>query len=244
LYAYERYQSFREFSEKREDLNPKWYDDIVKRLTKAREPEGYWEDQADGAPVSTSFAVLTLMRSTKKTLAAVASLPLGAGVLLGGRGLPAKTSDLQEREGKIVESPLAGTLNELLTMLENGQAADLERLSASTATMTLDNDVTERSGELNRLRSLVSSGDFHARFGAVKVLARVREFDNVPLLIYAMTDPDVRIVREADKGLRFISRKFEGVGLPAEPSPTDIKTAIAAWKAWYQTIRPNAQFLD
>ena len=59
-----------------------------------------------------------------------------------------------------------------------------------------------------------------------------------------MSDPDLRIVRAADKGLAFISRKFGGVGLRDEPSGEEAKAAIAAWKAWYVSIRPNAEFLD
>jgi hypothetical protein len=59
-----------------------------------------------------------------------------------------------------------------------------------------------------------------------------------------LTDPDPQIVRAADRGLRFISRKLEGVGLPAEPKPPEIQSAIRDWKAWYQTVRPRAEFLD
>jgi hypothetical protein len=102
----------------------------------------------------------------------------------------------------------------------------------------------KRSGERARLRALVSSGAYEARLATVRLLGRVRDLDNAPLLIYALTDPDVRVVMEADRGLRFLSRKFEGVGLPAEPKPHSIKDAIAAWKEWYRSIRPSAEFLD
>jgi len=51
-------------------------------------------------------------------------------------------------------------------------------------------------------------------------------------------------VLEADRGLRFLSRKFGGVGLPDEPTARDIQAAIKAWKEWYKTIRPEAEFLD
>jgi hypothetical protein len=76
------------------------------------------------------------------------------------------------------------------------------------------------------------------------MLGKFREMDNVPLLIYALTDPDVRIVLEADRGLRFISRKFGGVGLPAQPTQQQVRDAQAAWKAWFLSIRPDAEFLD
>jgi hypothetical protein len=187
--------------------------------------------------------VLTLLRSTKKTIASVAA-KLGDGVLLGGMGLPKNTADLQERDGKIVDSLLAGTIDELMASIEKGNRPELERLAESSARWKLDSDVTRRSGEIAKLRSVVSGGSFESRFLAVRTMARVRELDNVPVLIFALSDPDMRIVREADKGLRFISRKLDGVGIPEEPKPTDAKNGIAAWRTWYLSIRPNAEFLD
>jgi HEAT repeat protein len=184
-----------------------------------------------------------LVRSSRQTIGRVVT-DLGRGVLLGGMGLPANTADLREHEGRIIEKPLAGTLDELLALIEKSNLPDLDRLAASAEAVTLDPDVVKRSGQITRLRALVSTDAFEPRLIAVKALARVRELDNVPILIYALTDPDLRIVREADQGLRFISRKFDGVGLPAEPKPADVKAAIAAWKAWYRSIRPNAEFLD
>src|SRR5262249_1466647 len=161
---------------------------------------------------------------------------LGAGVLVGGLGLPKNTADLQEREGKIIESPLGGTIDELLATIEKGDQSELEILVQSPARWKLDNDVTKRSGEISRLRAVVSGGPFESRLVAVKALGQARDLDHVPLLIYALSDPDMRIVREADKALRFLSRKFEGVGIPEEPTPLDAKNGITAWKAWYQSI--------
>jgi hypothetical protein len=243
LYALERYRSFRELAESRPESNPRWYNDMVALLKSTQEPEGDWNG-SEGPPICTSFAVLALLRSAKKTIANTVQTDLGSGVLLGGLGLPKNTADLQERNGKLIESPLAGTIDELMATIEKGDNRELERLADSSARWKLDSDVTKRSGEIVKLRSLVAAGSFDSRFLAVRALGRVRELDNVPVLIYALSDPDPRIVREADKGLRFISRKFEGVGLPDEPKPLEIKNAIAGWKAWYQSIRPSAEFLD
>jgi len=246
-YAFERYQSFRELAEKYVDPNPRWYTEVFEFLKKTQESEGGWTG-ADNSPVCTSFAVLTLVRSAKKTIASIVAR-LGDGVLLGGLGLPKNTADLQEREGKIVESALTGTIDELLTTIEKGDTPELQRLADSSALHSsgqwkLDSNVTKRSGEITRLRAVVAAGSFESRLLAVRALGRVREFDNVPVLIYALSDPDVRVVREADKGLRFISRKLEGVGLPEEPKPEQVRVAITAWKNWYQSIRPTAEFLD
>jgi hypothetical protein len=245
LYAYERYQSFREAANKTFETNPKWYNDVVYMLRKTQEPEGDWNGN-DGAAVTTSFAVLTLLRSAKKTIASVAQAPtkLGDGILLGGMGLPKNTADIQEKDGKIVETPLAGTIEELVETIEKADTPELERLAESQHRWKLDSDVTKRSGEIAKLRSIVASGSLESRFLAVRALGRVRELDNVPLLVYALSDPDMRVVREADKGLRFISRKLDGVGIPEEPKPRDAKDGIVAWKAWYQSVRPSADLLD
>jgi hypothetical protein len=242
LYALERYHSFREAYEKTVESNPRWYADIVDYLKKTHSDDGSWGG-GDGPAVDTAFSVLALLRSAKKTIATVVA-KLGEGVLLGGLGLPKNTADLQERDGKIVESAMTGTIDELLTTIEKGNTPELQRLAESQARWKLDSDVTKRSGEINRLRAVVAAGSFESRLLAVRALGRVRELDNVPVLIYALSDPDMRVVREADKGLRFISRKFEGVGLPEEPKPEQARAAIGAWKAWYQSIRPNAEFLD
>jgi len=242
LYAFERYQSFRELAERRVEAEPKWYDEVVKMLRETQDASGSWSG-GDNQVVATSFAVLTLLRSARKTLAQ-RSLNLGQGVLLGGLGLPANTADLREQDGRLVQSPLAGSAEELLALLEKPGNADLDRLLEAAQTVKLDSEVTRRSGQIARLRALVSAGAYESRLGAVRALGRTRELDNVPLLIYALSDPDLRIVHEADRALRFISRKFDGVGLPLEPKPADVKAAIAAWKAWYLSIRPTARFLD
>jgi hypothetical protein len=242
LYALERYHSFRELAERRSDPNPRWYNDVVAMLRQTQQTDGFWTG-TDSEVISTSFSLLCLLRSARKTISRVAG-DLGKGVLLGGMGLPANTAELRERDGKLVEKQLAGSLDELLALIEKPGDTDLDRLIASAESLALDSDVTKRSGQIARLRSLVSAGAFEPRLVAVRTLGRVRELDNVPLLIYALTDPDVRIVLEADKGLRFISRKLTGVGLAEEPKPEDIKASIAAWKAWYLSIRPSARFLD
>jgi len=187
-----------------------------------------------------------LVRSAQKTIAQSPTVvtDLGKGVLLGGLGLPPNTADLKEQDGKLVESPLVGSLDDLLTLIEDPKNADFDRLAQSNTAVALDNDVVKRSGQIVRLRAIVSGGTFESRLIAVRAIARVRELDNVPLLIYALTDPDQRIVREADKGLRFISRKFDGFGMPAEPKPAEIKAIVASWKDWFRSIRPNAEFLD
>jgi hypothetical protein len=247
LYGFERYASYRELAEGRVEREPEWYNQVFDFLRRTQGANGSW-DSGQGEAVDTSFAVLCLSRSSRKSIQKIK--PLGEGTLLGGMGLPPTTADLQERDGKVVETPLAGSIDELLAIIEDPDNPQLSRLAAAGEVVELSGDVTKRSGQITRLRALVSAGSFESRLVAVKMLSKVRDLDNVPVLLYALTDPisptnpDLRIVREADKGLRFISRKFAGVGLPEEPTPTDVKNAQKAWKEWFLSVRPDAELLD
>jgi hypothetical protein len=242
LYGLERCMSFRELAEGTKEAEPEWYNETFEFLRKNQLPSGAWKAANESEVINTCFAVLFLLRSSRKLIDKIK--PLGEGTLLGGMGLPTSTADLREKDGKIIESPLAGSVDELLAIIEDPENADLQRLTSTGGSFALDSNVTKRAGQITRLRALVSAGSFDSRLVAVRMLSKVRELDNVPLLLYALTDPDVRIVQAADKGLRFVSRKFGGVGLPEEPSVTDIHAARDAWKAWFLSIRPDAELLD
>ncbi|HZN32920.1 MAG TPA: hypothetical protein VFB80_03845 [Pirellulaceae bacterium] len=242
LYALERYHSFRESALKLNDQEPKWYNEMFAKLQKEQQAAGNWEGN-DNAVIATAFGTLFLLRSARKTLAHVAQRS-SEGVLLGGMGLPKSTADLRERDGKIVETPFAGTVDELIALISNPDHPDFANLSDTTGAVALDSDVTKRSGQIAQLRAIVTAGTVDSRLIAIRTLGRVRELDNVPVLIHAFTTNEPRLVRATDQALRFISRKFGGVGLPDEPQEGDIKAAAAAWKAWYLSIRPTAEFLD
>ena len=68
--------------------------------------------------------------------------------------------------------------------------------------------------------------------------------DIVPTLIFALTDPDTVVRKEARDGLRFVSRKFEGFGLPDKPNDKQVEDATRAWKQWYLKANPSYVFID
>ncbi len=78
------------------------------------------------------------------------------------------------------------------------------------------------------------------RLLAVRALGRTGNLDYVPTLLYALTDPDRRVVLEARNELRFISRNFDGLGPPDDFTEQQRYAAIDAWKKWYRSIRPSA----
>src|SRR5262249_37193719 len=120
MYALERYMSFRELVE-RKSPGDGWYDQGVAFLTKAQQADGRWESQA-GPQVDTAFAILLLMRGTKKTIEKPVGLESLNGVLVGGRGLPKDTSNVRIVGGRIVGTSLATTIDEMLEILEDPES--------------------------------------------------------------------------------------------------------------------------
>ena len=241
LYGLERCESYRELYFGKFIKDPKWYNDGVALLTQRANAGGWMGDQSPA--VSTSFAVLFLVRSARKAIAKQHK-DLGEGVLTSGKGLPTDLANASVKRGKVVDSPLAGAVDDVVAMLDDPENPELSRILESNENFKLDPDLTKRTGQVVKLRSLVTSGNWEARMIAVRGLGKARDLDSVPSLLYALTDPDVRVVQEADAALRFISRKFQGVGLPAEPDKKAIQNARSAWRNWYLGIRPDAELLD
>jgi hypothetical protein len=87
-------------------------------------------------------------------------------------------------------------------------------------------------------KSIKKFGDGQLTGG--RALARSRDFDSVPVLIYALSDPDVRVVREAEAGLRFVARRIGPSMLPERPTEDHKKQAVEEWTRWYAAVRPDA----
>ena len=98
---------------------------------------------------------------------------------------------------------------------------------------------------MDRLERLVrGSRSWQARRVAARLLGTSDELRVVPSLIYALSDPDVPVQRYARDGLRFISRKFDGYGLPDDPTAGDVQQVQKKWREWYRTMNPKYVFLD
>ncbi len=245
LYGMERYQSFRELVEDTYDAEPRWYNEGVELLAERQDRNGSFKRGGStascDAPVGTAFATLFLLRSTRETIENVIDRD---GILRGGRGLPTDLSDIRLRDNQIVAPAITGTVTDMIGMLEDEEGEKIENLLENPDALSLSG-LTDAGDEFrDRLLRVARSGSYKARIVAVRMLGKQADLDNVPMLIYALTDQDPRVQAEADSGLKLISRKFDGVGLPDRPEPSDLKAAIAKWKAWYKTIRPDATFIE
>ena len=83
------------------------------------------------------------------------------------------------------------------------------------------------------------SGKPDERFAAARALAKLRSVDRAAALIFALTDPDRRVVRAARDGLQATARSFDGNGPPDNFDEDQRQAAIVQWKAWYAQMRPE-----
>jgi HEAT repeats/Prenyltransferase and squalene oxidase repeat len=232
LYGLERYKSFQETFEGTMDESPSWYNDGYKFLAGDQKEDGSWQGYC-GAECDTAFATLFLLRSTKKSL----RRGLGEGSLLSGRGLPSNLSRAKMRNGQLIVEQVHTKVDELLSMIDQKDEAVLDELARDPSQLVVE-QVDEKSAR--RLQQLVRGGEPEVRLLAVRALGRSGNLDYVPSLLYALTDPDPRVVLEARNGLRFISRSFKGYGPPDEFTEQQRYDALDKWKNWYKSIRPAA----
>lgn len=232
LYSLERYKSFEELLTGNVSAEPDWYQMGYQYLLSNQQPHGGWKGGA-GEPCETAFAVLFLLRSTQKSIKA----SLGEGTLIGGRGLSADLSRMRLRGGRLVAEQKPTEVDKLLDMLEGEGNEGLEALLNDPATLRVEN---VGPADARRLQQIVKSGQPEARLLAVRALSQMRNLDFVPTLLYAMTDPDHRVVRAASDGLQYVSRRFDSFGLPDNFNENQRHEALDKWKQWYRRVRPDA----
>jgi len=248
LYTVERYHTFREEAEGNVEKEPGWYNDGVRYLLKNQNDDGSWEDQCGPTP-ATAFGILFLIRSTKISVQDKKSF--GDGTLIGGRGLPKSTAGMARVEGNLMSKPELGSLDRMLAALDDASSPDAADALEALGVLPSDEAADLASKHAKKLRELAGAASADARLAAVRALGKRRDLDNVPALLYALTDPVPAVVREARDSLRRISRKFHGFGLPDGPTDeTDAAkekwelerhAAIRKWQEWYLAIRPNAE---
>lgn len=243
LYSLERYESFKEIAKGlKKDKSPAWYNQGVDLLRKNQEADGSWtKSQFKRLPphVTTSFAMLFLIRSTQKSIVTV-----GNGAARGGYGFSDDLENAKLSNGSVKTKAIATEVTGLLDVLEKDGADDLGGKSLPED-LQLSSNPKERAAQLDRLERLVrGSSSWQARRVAARLLGKSDELRVVPALIFALSDNDGPVKRYARDGLRFISRKFEGFGMPDKPNYAELRQAQLNWRQWYKTIYPDYVFLD
>ncbi len=245
LYSIERYQAFAEAMKGKREKSPQWYNDIVEGLIKNQNGEGAWgrnDPDAGSAESSTCFAILTLLRTTQKSIGDISE-----AVATGGWGLQADMSSVDVKSGKVEDKKAITDMDQALSMLEtDGATKDVSDDLAKR--IRLDADPKVREQQLDRFARLIRNGNSMSRRVAAKVLCRGDNMDMVPFLIYALSDPDAKVNQNAENSLRVLSRQLNTYKIPLENEvefPLKVRQeAQDYWKAWYKTVRPDYIFLE
>ncbi|TWT42564.1 prenyltransferase/squalene oxidase repeat-containing protein [Botrimarina hoheduenensis] len=232
LYALERYKSFQEFRSGAIDPDPEWYRSGYEQLKETQAASGLWNASC-GQEADTALAVLFLLRSTQRSI----QERIGEGTLVSGRGLPKHLSGARFSGGRVIAELPPTDVEGFLEILDQEDADRLDSLAEDPAALNLE---AIKQEDLRRLKQLLRSGGPSARYVAATALGRLASLDNVPDLLYAMTDPERRVVLAADDALREISRRSRGFGLEDDFDDAARFATIDRWKRWYLGIRPGA----
>lgn len=242
LYTVERYHTFREKADGTEQAEPGWYNDGVRYLLKNQQDDGSWPGSTGtggcGPVPATAFGILFLIRSTKISVEGDRSY--GDGTLIVGRTLPRNTAGLTVWNGNVVSKPKLGALDQVLAALDDEASPDSTDALQALAQLPSEEAADLVAKHVKKIKHLVANASADVRLAAVQALGKNRNVDLVPALIYALTDPEPEIVRAARDSLRRISRRFQGFGLPDNPTELELQAAIRKWQAWYLAIRPDA----
>jgi hypothetical protein len=221
-----------------------WFEQGRRFILANHGPDGAW-DSTYGPDPNTVWAILFLTRSTAKTLQRIEVKRLGAGTLLGGRGLPKDLSSLTVAGGRVVSRPMNGAVEGMLAVLEDPRAASADSALAGLVARYQAGGPGVLKPFKDRFRTLLADRDPGLRQVAAWALARTGDLDVVPDLINALLDDDAAVMHTARQGLQLLSRKLEGLGPPAGARPTERAEAAERWRAWYQRTRPlNLQGQD
>ncbi len=240
-YAEERYESFREIRAGKRIKSPDWYNKGVTELAGFQADDGRWPQSSipDFNPddICTCFAVLYLIRSTQVTIK-----KMDEGIAFGGYGLPQDLATAKMLGNRIVSTAEASVEDMLKMLEEDGASAAVGGLVPED--LQLAKDPVERAAQVARLSRLLVSGDYMPRRIAAKLLGRSEDLNQVPELIYALSDEDPYVPQYAEESLRLLSRKLSQPPLPVEPDLGERKAAMEFWKQWYLGLRPEYVFIE
>lgn len=214
-----------------------WFEQGRRFIQSTQRGDGAWDAMHGDIP-NTAWAVLFITKSTAKTIRRIEVKSLGAGTLLGGRGLPRDLSNLTVAGGRVVSRPMNGAMEGMLAVLEDPRAENADSaLGGLVGRYRTDGPAALRPHK-DRFRKLLGDRDPGLRRVAAWSLSRTADLDTAPALIDALTDPDESVVTVAREGLQLLSRKISGLGPPSPSTPAQRQEAARRWRAWYASIRP------
>jgi len=226
--------------------NLDWYDASSAAALSTQQPDGsFTGGQHNSSAANTSFVLLFLAKSTAKTIGRTPEPPVGGGLLTGGKGEPTEV---------VAQKKEPTPLDQLLASLQNPGSLDLGAAQSELVEQIQLGDKSQLVGQKEQLVKLIAHPHGEVRRTAAWALGRTNDLRLARHLVDALEDPDVGVMMEAHAGLSWLSRRFDGFGLPANPldglaesaSEEERQTAIRGWRVrarrewgqWYLRVRP------
>jgi hypothetical protein len=100
-----------------------WFEEGRRYIAATQGASGGFTGQYGVGP-NTAWAVLFLTKSTAKTMRKIQLRRLGAGTLIGGRGLPKDLSQISVAGGRVIARPMDGAVEGMLAVLEDPRVED------------------------------------------------------------------------------------------------------------------------
>lgn len=215
-----------------------WYGRGVTWTLSQQKADGSWDSRQYGPVVNTAWAILFATKATQNSARKIEIRRLGAGTLLGGRGLPADLNNMTIAQGRVVVRPMSGAIEGMLAVLEDPAATNADAALAGLITRYQAGGPDALRPYKDRFRKLLRDRDPGVRRVACWALGRTGDLDVAPNLIRALRDPDDSVVAEARVGLQVLSRKIDGLGPPRGADAEQKLEAARRWRDWYEASRP------
>ncbi len=215
-----------------------WYDRGVRWALGQQKSDGSWDSRQYGPIVNTSWAILFAVKSTEKAKRKIEIRRLGAGTLLGGRGLPTDLNNMTIAQGRVVVRPMNGAVESMIAVLEDPSATNADAALAGLVARYQAVGPDALRPFKDRFRKLLTDRDPGVRRVSCWALGRSGDLDVAPNLIRALLDPDDAVVVEARTGLQVLSRKIDSLGPPRNATPEQKLEAARRWRDWYESVRP------
>ena len=215
-----------------------WFAEGQRYLATTQAANGSFSASYGEGP-NTAWAVLFLTKATSKTIRKIQIRRLGAGTLIGGRGLPSDLSQISVAGGKVIARPMDGAIEGMLGALEDPRVEDASAALAGLIARYRTEGIKALRPFQDRFRKLLTDPDQGIRRVAAWALARTGDLAMALPLIDALRDPEPGVVAEARMGLELLSRKLDGYGPPDPATPEQKIAAALRWREWYESIRPT-----
>ena len=217
-----------------------WFAEGKTFIESSQSGDGHW-DAMHGPVPNTCWAILYYIRANNIIVKKIKEKRLGAGNLLGGRGLPKNLGDITVAGGKIVVRPMNGAVEGMLKVLEDPKAENADSALAGLVTEYEKRGARALVLLKDRFRKLLTDKDPGIRRVAAWALPRTGDLDVIPTLIAGLRDDDPEVMVEIRNGLQLLSRKVEGFGPPTGATPEQRQDAMRQWREWYNSVRPIDQ---